>query len=331
IRDSPFLMTMRPLSAAAKSVTADSSRSAEMDSASKSSAKQTTGTDVRPIITLRIPQVERISGKANPLVIPARQIEARADISVTGLDQRLADGAKAAGQDVLAKDTEGKVDPAHKAPAGHPARSVVAKPDVEQPVTARPAAREIDGVQPRAAEPQPLLALREAQPGLPGAMARQSASPTSAAPAGPQDFAALIDRLVEARDAAAPQTVKASIAHDEFGHIALRFKQLDGNLSVSMKSADPGFTAAVQSASAAGQAAGSGENGANSSRHDGSQAQQGGAAFGQSQSNTQANAQGSTRDGNRGEPRSATGRSAQETGGTDHGENQQDASSGIYA
>ncbi len=57
----------------------------------------------------------------------------------------------------------------------------------------------------------------------------------------PQDFTALLDRLVAAREAAAPQRVSVTLPHAEFGPVHLRFRQEDGTLAVTMTSADPEF------------------------------------------------------------------------------------------
>ena len=61
----------------------------------------------------------------------------------------------------------------------------------------------------------------------------------------PQDFSALIDRLVAAREAAGPQSVSVSVAHAEFGQVHLRFRQDEAGISVAMASADPAFARAA--------------------------------------------------------------------------------------
>jgi hypothetical protein len=66
-----------------------------------------------------------------------------------------------------------------------------------------------------------------------------------------QDFAALVDRLVEARSASAPQSTHASLVHAEFGQVSLQFQQDGSDLTVAMSSADPDFARAAQSAQAA--------------------------------------------------------------------------------
>lgn len=92
---------------------------------------------------------------------------------------------------------------------------------------------------------------------LPSAAAEaQPASTANAAPAiRPLDFAALVDRLVEARDAAGPQTVSLALTHTEFGKVSLRFLQDEGGLSVAMTSPDPDFAQAVSAAIPAEHAA----------------------------------------------------------------------------
>ena len=74
-----------------------------------------------------------------------------------------------------------------------------------------------------------------------------AASPPGAVSA-PQDFGTLVDRLIEARDAAAPVGVDVAVNHAEFGKVSLHFRQEGGGLSVSVASADPDFARAVQAA-----------------------------------------------------------------------------------
>lgn len=100
-----------------------------------------------------------------------------------------------------------------------------------------------------------------------------SALPT-AQPHARHDFATLVDRLVEARDAAltvqTPQSVAAAVTHSEFGEVSIRFEHRGDALSVSLASADPDFTRAVQAATPAAQANTAGDNGAQPQRQDGS-------------------------------------------------------------
>lgn len=68
------------------------------------------------------------------------------------------------------------------------------------------------------------------------------------------DFATLVETLNRAREDAAPNTVRVSVAHAEFGRVSMRFDQDDKGLSVAMSSADPGFARAVTASNDAAQA-----------------------------------------------------------------------------
>lgn len=79
------------------------------------------------------------------------------------------------------------------------------------------------------------------------------AAPTVLAPRFPEapqphDFVTLVDRLVAARDAAAPAPVSVSVPHAEFGRVAVRFDRDDRGLSVALTSPDPDFARAVTAA-----------------------------------------------------------------------------------
>lgn len=123
---------------------------------------------------------------------------------------------------------------------------------------ATPTASPIDLLRSRApADLAPVLPAGPALAAAPFAEAPQAAPLAAAAPAAPaqseapMDFAQLVDRLVEARDAARPQVIEAAVAHAEFGRVSLRFAQGDDGLSVTMASADPDFARVAQSAAAA--------------------------------------------------------------------------------
>lgn len=84
-----------------------------------------------------------------------------------------------------------------------------------------------------------------------------SAAPAASAPvpaaqaapiARPHEFGALVDRLVQAREALQPQAVTMAVQHAEFGPVQLHFRQHDNALSVSLASADPDFARAVSAA-----------------------------------------------------------------------------------
>lgn len=67
----------------------------------------------------------------------------------------------------------------------------------------------------------------------------------------PQEFSALVDRLVEARESARSGSVNLSVMHSDFGEVSLRFNHDNGNLSVAMASRDPDFARAVTAATPA--------------------------------------------------------------------------------
>lgn len=87
---------------------------------------------------------------------------------------------------------------------------------------------------------------------------RSAPAPTTAAstasnpPTTPtQDIAALVDRITEARAAATPNTIRASLMHEDFGAVTLNLRNEASHLHVTLGSADPGFAPAVQAAAAA--------------------------------------------------------------------------------
>ena len=83
-------------------------------------------------------------------------------------------------------------------------------------------------------------------PAMAGALPAEPISTTSSVAAiRPLDFAALVDRLTQAREAAGPQSVSFAVNHDEFGKVSLRFHHDDAGLSVAMTSPDPDFARAV--------------------------------------------------------------------------------------
>jgi len=90
-------------------------------------------------------------------------------------------------------------------------------------------------------------------------------SPGPSRPAeAPQDFATLVGRLSEAREAASPHLVRTALNHAQFGPVSLEFRHEDRGLSVTMTSASPGFNGSVQAAlaaSLAGSLAGGAQNG----------------------------------------------------------------------
>ena len=91
----------------------------------------------------------------------------------------------------------------------------------------------------------------------PAALSAVAATPAAPHAPAAHDFAALIDRLVEARQAAqagmSGQTVLAAVNHAEFGQLSLQFRQDAAGLSVTLASSDPDLARAVQAAAPASQ------------------------------------------------------------------------------
>ena len=148
---------------------------------------------------------------------------------------------------------------------------------------------------PRAADLQPVIAVREAQsllhaaPNTPGISAATTSRPEVI------DFSTLVDRLVEAREAASPHAVKATVSHTEFGQVSLRFDQQGNGMTVSMNSPDPDFAPAVHAA-AANHNANSGDSGSNTPRHDATNQQSANLASGQPHEHAQGSARGHDRE-----------------------------------
>ena len=109
------------------------------------------------------------------------------------------------------------------------------------------------------ARPELNLTAKLAEPAMSVAAPQQSALATQpqiglTVPAIPQvrphDFAALIDRLTVAREAAVPQAVSITVTHQDFGPVRLNFGPQDAGLTVAMTSADPEFARAAAAAPA---------------------------------------------------------------------------------
>jgi hypothetical protein len=165
----------------------------------------------------------------------------------------------------------------------------------------------------------------------------QTVAPVAAAPTtgvaqlSSHDFTALVDRLVEAREAASPQAVHAAVSHREFGQVSLRFDQDANGLSVSMSSGDPEFARAVQASAASAGSQAAGDNGA-APRQDTQGHQQqpaAGSSSGQPQSQTQSQAQSQAygRDDRSPQPRPELRSAARQKSETDRS----DANGDIFA
>ena len=90
--------------------------------------------------------------------------------------------------------------------------------------------------------------------GEPLSTPQATASPTPAATPtmARHDFAAMVDRLIDARDLAGAQPATMTLRHDEFGAVSLRFRSADDGLTVTMASPDPDFARTVNAAVAPG-------------------------------------------------------------------------------
>lgn len=229
----------------------------------------------RPVRTpeQRIAQVVKPAA-ANPHTAEAQAAATSAQIAAASLPTtihlrgRSESFAAQAGTPRTAPMRDSKIGPARE---GVSARDVPAAP---RPVLA------LSGADPQLSgssttplangEPQASRTVLAPQPSMPGpigetiaidpraplqtvaaAPAATGSAPTSA-PA-PQDFATLVDRLVEAREAASPHLVRSAVSHAEFGQVSLQFRIGEGSLAVTMASADPDFAPAVQAAAASAQ------------------------------------------------------------------------------
>ena len=275
-----------------------------------------------------------------PVVTPPANISPLPGVTIDELAQTFAPDGKAAVAISSPDRSDSSSDPLRMNSTGTKAAesqpvTPQQKSDAFQPAADHIGVSDSEPLMPGTAKLQPMMALRDAQPLTPDVSNQQFARSASTVQSGPQDFNALIDRLVEARDAASPQTFKTSVTHGEFGKISLNFHQDDGNLHVSMKSLDPGFATAVHAASVARQTMGSGETGSNSEtnspRQDGTAQQQGGTANAQSQSHSssssQPNSQGAVRQNM---PPMAGEHPFSDTAAPDHSGKKHDSRSGIY-
>ena len=139
-----------------------------------------------------------------------------------------------------------------QAGAVQPAAAPLVQP---QPAAARPAATlrvalSEDPVRPTTT-PEPVLAPDSPAPVALAPFAAPDAgapAPQAAPTTRPHEFGALVDRLVQAREALQPQAVTMAVQHAEFGPVQLHFRHEDSGLSVSLANADPDFARAVSAA-----------------------------------------------------------------------------------
>lgn len=195
-----------------------------------------------------------------PVALPLAPAPVEADIGPnTGADTR-----RAGTQDLLpvhAALTNRTPIPSGPAPQalGNPAQEIAtpASPDSPHRVTttqtlATPLASAT--ATPSGDAPKPVLTGQDLPAASPPLHAQITAplaavpSQTTASPQAPQDFAALVDRLSEARDAVAPPVVRTVLRHAQFGQVSLEFRHEEGGLAVTMASTAPSFGGSVQTA-----------------------------------------------------------------------------------
>ena len=124
----------------------------------------------------------------------------------------------------------------------------------------------------------------EAQPQATNSLPVSDPSPTQTVNAPRQDFTALVERLIEARDTSSAHSVHAAIAHADFGQVSLHFQQDGKDLTVGMSSADPEFAVAVRAAMPADRSGLAAEGRPQSQSHSQSQGQSQGLSTGGSSS-----------------------------------------------
>ena len=195
-------------------------------------------------------EAEQVHGSPTPRLVPAR-----AEPSA----QALAQAAPQAAFRRSAPDAAPAAAPQTQTAASAPAEAKPASPPVlrveiaqssaapsERPAETRPALR-------RAATSETaFVAASTLSADLPAsqlaAVPPSAAAPVSAEALRPHDFAALVDRLVAAREAVQPRAATLTVAHAEFGPVELRFRHEERGLAVSLSSADPDFARAATAA-----------------------------------------------------------------------------------
>ncbi|HKT84581.1 MAG TPA: hypothetical protein VJQ77_00695 [Novosphingobium sp.] len=279
------------------------------------SVKATTGNTNAPVpnaeVSGQTPLILSLSKDVEPSAVPAsfdkiRTSVSSAEFAGTGNEPAVARANSPAGATQAARTAVSPVKQAAPAiaAADAPARRDDAELKPAPPVRERPAAtgagfdRATEAAQPIVHQvhsvSQPVAAAR---------IADAAPAPVASAQAEqPHDFATLVDRLSQAREAASPQVVRTALQHAEFGRVSLQFRHDDASLNVTMANADPAFNSAVHSAVAASLAGSSGGNG-DQPRSDGQQAQQ--------QQTTAQQQSASSGNSGEGQQRSAQGRSEQ--------------------
>ena len=158
---------------------------------------------------------------------------------------------QAAAQATVALTARGN--PRHPGGSG-PTNPIAVTPSAADPKTPMPLNAVEDVLAERAPlvdnRPALLTAAPVAAPESGSSITPQTAPPAPSAPSAParHDFAALVDRLIEARDLAGGQPIAMTLRHDDFGAVSLDFRTSGDGLSVTMASPDPEFARAVGAA-----------------------------------------------------------------------------------
>lgn len=139
----------------------------------------------------------------------------------------------------------------------HPGKQEAeASPATSSAPIASPATSPTPAAASHGAQPQDSFSLEvsriAAEPSLtqPAAPSSAAARDTSGA-IRPHDFAVLVDRLVEAREASGPRSANLTVNHADFGAVTMRFEHGERGLAVALSSPDPDFSRAVTAAAAA--------------------------------------------------------------------------------
>lgn len=265
-------------------VAADGGRAASRETAAAPSVPiQPHSADPAPVASVRTAALDTPA----PVVAPAATLPMRQSVEAPPIVQ-----AHAALQPPEAAAPAPSADGAVQAGAEQPRTHASAKPTPAEPVEpeghSAPAA-EIEAAPARTVLAMPQPGMADAAPVTPGTPSPDGGLAPSPTGETPQDFATLVSRLAEAREAASPNVVRTALSHAEFGRVSMQIGHEDGGLSVTLASRDPEFNGAVQAAAAAAanSAAGNGDQARPESQ---SQQQQGSQP--QTSANANANASG---------------------------------------
>lgn len=177
---------------------------------------------------------------------PAPSVSPRTPMATTvAIAPRLPPEARNGAEPALAPQPERTVQAPQQGPAIPPATLAIPVSRLLQAPNALAPRPAIDP-DPELAGMAEILPAPAAAPSPAAAVQPQTAPLVEPAPLPrPHDFAALVDRLVAAREAAQPHAASISLAHGDFGPVHLRFSHDDTGLSVTMASANPDFARAA--------------------------------------------------------------------------------------